>query len=203
MSLRTNPDRILENIDRARSRQEEGLLAGQDRQAIGRELETELPDVDATNPERLRRIFQIVERSYVAAAQNQELGKLAGRFRAVGDIPDHHALGDVSISIQYIDSARPDDLGMAPFEILPASLIEAKRETKTSRPDVNAMKVLRRHLRDGVLAAYKKVEPRVRDALRDRADMGHVAVQVTMDVRSAVPTILEALDADLDAVDTD
>ena len=33
--------------------------------------------------------------------------------------------------------------------------------------------------------------------------MGHVAVQVTMDVRSAVPTILEALDADLDAVDTD
>jgi hypothetical protein len=72
---------------------------------------------------------------------------------------------------------------MAPFEILPERLIEAKKETKTSRPDVNALKVLRRQIRDGVLAAYRKVEPRVRDALRDRADMGHVAVQVTMDVR--------------------
>ena len=43
--------------------------------------------------------------------------------------------------------------------------------------------MLRREIRDGVMAAYRKVEPRVRDALRDRADMGHVAVQVTMDVR--------------------
>ncbi len=48
---------------------------------------------------------------------------------------------------------------------------------------MNALKVLRLELRNGVLAAYKKVEPRVRDALRDRADMGHIAVQVTMDVR--------------------
>jgi hypothetical protein len=72
---------------------------------------------------------------------------------------------------------------MAPFEIFPARLVEAKKETKTSRPDVNALKVLRVEIRDGVVAAYKKVESRVRDALRDRADMGHVAVQVTMDVR--------------------
>lgn len=190
MSLRTNPDRILENIDRARSRQEEGLQAGQDRQAIGRELESELPDVDATNPERLRRIFEVVERSYTAAAQNKELGKLAARFRAVGDIPTHHAFGDVSVSVQYIDSVRPDDVGVAPFEIMPKALLEAKKVTKTSRPDVNAMKVLRRQLRDGVLAAYKKVEPRIRDALRDRADMGHVAVQVTMDVRPAEDVLI-------------
>ena len=43
--------------------------------------------------------------------------------------------------------------------------------------------MFRKEIRDGVMAAYRKVEPRVRDALRDRADMGHVAVQVTMDVR--------------------
>jgi len=182
MGLRTNPDRILENIDRQRIRDEEAQ-AGQDRQAVGRELETEIPDVDATTPERMKRIFAIVERSYTKAASNVELGKLASHFRAVGDIPTHHARGDVSVSIQYIDSARLDDIGMAPFEIMPERLIEAKKETKTSRPDVNALKVLRREIRDGVMAAYRKVEPRVRDALRDRADMGHVAVQVTMDVR--------------------
>jgi hypothetical protein len=182
MGLRTNPDRILENIDRQRIREEEAQ-AGQDRQAVGRELETEIPDVDATTPERMKRIFAIVERSYAKAAANVELGKLASHFRAVGDIPTHHALGDVSVSIQYIDSARLDDIGMAPFEIRPERLVEAKKETKTSRPDVNALKVLRKVIRDGVMAAYRKVEPRVRDALRDRADMGHVAVQVTMDVR--------------------
>ena len=185
MGLRTNPDRILENIDRQRSREEEAHAAGQDRQAVGRELETEIPDVDATTPERMKRIFAIVERSYTQAAANAELGKLASHFRAVGDIPDHHAHGDVSVSIQYIDSPRPDDVGMAPFEIRPHQLVEAKKETKTSRPDVNALKVLRVEIRNGVLAAYKKVGPRIRDALRDRADMGHIAVQVTMDVRPA------------------
>jgi len=182
MSLRTNPDRILENIDRQRTREEEGH-AGQDRHAIGKELNTEIPDIDATTPERMRRIFGVVESSYTKAAANAELGKLASHFRAVGDIPTHYAHGDVSIAIQYIDSPRPDDVGMAPFEILPERLVEAKKETKTSRPDVNALKVLRVEIRDGVVAAYKKVEPRIRDALRDRADMGHVAVQVTMDVR--------------------
>ena len=171
MGLRTNPDRILDNIDRQRIREEEAQ-AGQDRQAVGRELETEIPDVDATTPERMKRIFAIVERSYAKAAANVELGKLASHFRAVGDIPTHHAHGDVSVSIQYIDSARLDDIGMAPFEILPERLVEAKKETKTSRPDVNALKVLRREIRDGVMAAYRKVEPRIRDALRDRADMG-------------------------------
>ena len=130
MSLRTNPDRILENIDRQRTREEEGH-AGQDRHAIGRELDITIPDIDATTPERMRRIFSIVESSYTKAAANVELGKLASHFRAVGDIPTHHARGDVSISIQYIDSPRPDDVGMAPFEIFPARLVEAKKETKT------------------------------------------------------------------------
>ena len=197
MSLRTNPDRILENIDRQRSREEEGQ-AGEDRKASGKEMDSEIPDVDATTPERMRRIFKIVERSYTSAASNAELGKLASHFRAVGDIPTHHALGDVSISVQYIDSPRLDDIGMAPFEILPERLIEAKKKTKTSRPDVNAMKVLRVEIRDGVMAAYKKVEPRIRDALRDRADMGHVQVQVTMDVRPVENTPLTpSLDAAL------
>ncbi len=185
MGLRTNPDRILDNIDRQRSRDEEGH-AGQDRQAVGRDLDTDIPDLDATTPERMRRIFGIVERGYVKAASNAELGKLASHFRAVGDIPAHHARGDVSVAIQYIDSPRPGDVGMAPFEIFPERLVEAKKETKTSRPDVNALKVLRVEIRDGVMAAYKKVEPRIRDALRDRADMGHIAVQVTMDVRPVI-----------------
>ena len=72
---------------------------------------------------------------------------------------------------------------MSPFEILPEHVAEAKKETKTSRPDVNAMKLLRGHMRTGVIAAYQKVEPRIRAAMRDRADMGHIEVQVTMDLR--------------------
>ena len=200
MSLRTNPDRILENIDRQRTREEEGH-AGQDRHAIGRELDTTIPDIDTTTPERMRRIFSIVESSYTKAAANAEIGKLASHFRAVGDIPTHHARGDVSIAIQYIDSPRPDDVGMAPFEIFPQRLIDAKKETKTSRPDVNALKVLRVEIRDGVVAAYKKVEPRIRDALRDRADMGHVAVQVTMDVRPAESASARAEGGLLSALD--
>lgn len=186
MSFRTNPDRILENIDRQRSREESVRRNRADRQAIGRELDTEPLDGEATVAERVRRIFKLVERGYVSTAQTTELAPLAARFRAIGDIPNHHALGDVSISIQYLDSSRPDDVAMHPFEILPDDLEEAKKETETSRPDVNAMRLLRRHLRDGVMAAYRKVEPRVRDAVRERADMGHVAVQVTLDVRSAL-----------------
>ena len=181
MGLRTNPDRILDNIDRQRSRESEDQT-GQARQAVGRDLETGIPDIDATTPGR---IFRIVERGYNKAASSIELGKLASHFRAVGDIPNHHARGDVSVSIQYIDSPRSDDVGIAPFEIFPELLVEMKKETKTSRPDVNALKVLRLKMRNGVMSAYKKVEPRIRDALRDRADMGHVAVQVTMDVRPA------------------
>ena len=134
MGLRTNPDRILENIDRQRIREEEAQ-AGQDRQAVGRELETEIPDVDATTPERMRRIFEIVERSYTKAASNVELGKLASHFRTVGDIPTHHARGDISVSIQYIDSARLDDIGMSPFEILPEQTLRSKEgnENEPSR----------------------------------------------------------------------
>ncbi len=191
MGFRTNPDRILDNIDRARNR-EDGADRGSVRQATGRSLHTELPSLDATNPERVKRIFSVVEDGYRKAAQGGELGRLASRFQAVGDIHTHHAYGDVSITIQYLDSERYDDVGMAPIEIKAGDLIDAKKETRTSRPDVNAMRVLRRELRDGVLAAYKKVEPRIRDALRERADMGHVAVQVTLDIRPAdMPSITE------------
>jgi hypothetical protein len=44
---------------------------------------------------------------------------------------------------------------------------------------------MRRELHKGVLAAYAKIEPRVRAALRDRADMGHIEVEVTIDLRVA------------------
>lgn len=185
MSYRTNPDRILDNIDRARNRDAESARFQLDRQALGRELDTDVPDGDATNPERVKRIFRVVERAYTKAAQRTELGRLAARFQSVGDIHHHHARGDVSISIQYLDHERQDDVGMAPFEVRPYEVSEAKKETKTSRADVNALKVLRKELRQGVLAAYQKVEPRIRDALRERADIGHIQVQVTVDLRPA------------------
>ncbi len=185
MSLRTNPDRILENIDRARSREDSGFRGASDRQAMGRELNTEMPDVDATTPERMKRVFAGVEAAYTKCAQSQALGPLAQRFQAIGDLHEHRARGDVSIAIRYMDHKRDDDFGMAPFEIRPDDLTEARKATKTSRPDVNALKVLRGALRAGVLAAYQKVEPRIRDALRDRADMGHVEVSVTLDLRPA------------------
>jgi len=186
MSFRTNPDRILESIDRERSRDEE--IAGRpsdDRQAVGRELDTTPPPPDATNPERMKRIFRLVEQSYRHAAQGNELGKLAARFRGIGDLHHHHARGDVSVVIQYHDSGRPDDVGMSPFEVRPENLAEMKKETGNSRADFNAMKILRTELRDGVMSAYKKMEPRLRDALRERADIGHISVNVTMDLRTA------------------
>ena len=182
MSLRTNPDRILDNIDKQKLREEENRN-NQNREAVGKALNNEAPDLDATTPERTKRIFGVVEEAYNKIASNKELGRLASHFRAVGDIPNHHARGDVSISIQYVDSPRMDDIGMAPYEIVPQRLLEAKKETKTSRPDVNALKVLRLEVRNGVLTAYKKLAPRIKDALRDRADMGGVAVRITMDVR--------------------
>jgi hypothetical protein len=185
MSYRTNPDRILDNIDRARNRDAESARFHLDRQAMGRELDTDVPTGDVTNPERAKRIFRTMERAYTRAAQRAELGRLAARFQSVGDIHHHHARGDVSISIQYLDHERPDDVGMTPFEIRPYEVSEAKKETKTSRADVNALKVLRKELRQGVLSAYQKVEPRIRDALRERADLGHVQVQVTVDLRPA------------------
>lgn len=185
MSYRTNPDRILDSIDRARNREAESARFTLDRQALGRELDTAIPDPDATTPERMKRIFGVVERAYTKAAQRSELGKLAARFQSVGDIHHHHARGDVSVSVQYLDHERADDVGMCPFEIRPYEVAEAKKETKTSRADVNALKVLRRELRQGVLSAYQKMEPRIRDALRERADMGHVQVQVTVDLRPA------------------
>lgn len=182
MSFRTNPDRILENIDRRRNRDDSGGR-GSDTQASGRELNTEIPDLDATTPERLKRLFGAVEKAYVKAAQSGVLGPLAQRFQSVGDISDHRAIGDVSVAVRYLDHDRPEDFGMSPFEVMPTHLDEARKETKTSRPDVNAMRILRRELRSGVMSAYKKVEPRLRDAIRNRADMGHVEVQVTMALR--------------------
>jgi hypothetical protein len=186
MSFRTNPDRILESIDRERTRDmETASRPADDRQAVGRELDTIPPADDATNPERVKRIFRLVEASYRSAAQGSELGKLAARFRGIGDLHHHHARGDVSVVIQYHDSGRHDDVGMSPFEIRPDDLAEMKKESGNSRADFNAMKILRAHLRDGVMSAYTKMEPRIRDALRERADFGHLSVIVTMDLRTA------------------
>jgi hypothetical protein len=185
MSFRTNPDRILESIDRERTRDEEGGRHSDDRQAVGRELETTTPEKDATNPERMKRVFKLVEKAYMKAAQGNELGRLASRFRAIGDLHHHHARGDVSVAIHYLDSARPDDVGMSPFEIRPADLEEIKKETESTRADVNALRILRKELRSGVMSAYKKIEPRLRDGLRERADIGHLSATVTMDLRTA------------------
>lgn len=184
MGFRTNPDRILENIDRDRSRREEES-AGHERQATGRELDTDVPDSGATTSERVKRVFRAVERAYVKSAQRDTLGALAARFQSIGDIPHHHARGDVSVQVRYLDAKRNEDVGMAPFEVTPDEIQDAKKESGTSRADVNALRVLRQKLRAGVMAAYQKVEPRVRDAVRDRADLGHVEVQVTVDLRPA------------------
>ena len=185
MSFKTNPDRILESIDRERTRAEEAARHTDDRQAVGRELDTVSPPPDATNTERMKRVFRLVERSYMSAAQGTELGRLAARFRTIGDLYHHHARGDVSVVIHYMDSPRHDDVGMSPFEIRNQDLEEIKKETESTRADVNAMKILRKELRRGVLSAYKKMEPRVKDALRERADIGHLTVTVTMDLRPA------------------
>lgn len=183
MGYRNNADRILEGIDRDRSRRED--IPSDDRQATGRELDTSPPDDDATTPERTKRVFRAVERAYLKAAQRDELGRLAARFRAVGDIQHHRARGDVSVSIQYLDSKRADDVGITPFEIGPAHLEAAGEESGSTRADVNALRVLRQELRKGVLAAYDKIESRVKDAVRERADMGHLDVRVTIDLRPA------------------
>lgn len=184
MSYRTNPDRILESIDRARSR-EDDALGSFARQATGREMDTDVPATGATMTERARRIFRLVEKGYTQAAQSDDLRRLASRFQAIGDISDHHALGDVTVAVQYLDSPADDDVGVSHFEILPQRIADTRKITKNSRPDLNAFRVLREELRDGVMAAYKRIEPRIRDSLRDRADMGHVAVQVTLSLRPA------------------
>lgn len=181
MSFRTNPDRILDHIDRERNRDDDGLNFVRD--ASARELDTEVPPTDATPTERLRRIFALVERAYTSTASSTEMRRLAQRFQAVGDISGRHARGDVSVSVQWMDHERPDDVGMSPFEILPARLEDARKITRSSRPDANALRVLREDLRTGVLGAYRKIEPRIREAIRERADLGHVAVRVTIDLR--------------------
>ena len=187
MSYRTNPDRILENIDRARTRDMERALSLNDRQARGREMDTEIPDGDATTPERMQRLFALIESGYRRAAQSAEISPLAARFRAIGDISHQMARGDVSVSVQYLDHDRHDDIGVVPFDVTPRHLEEARKASRTSRPDVNATRVLRLKLRNGVLAAYKKIDPRLRDALKERADIGHVAAEVTLDLRPGGP----------------
>ena len=129
MSLRTNPDRILDNIDKQKLREEENQN-NQNREAVGTASDFEAPDLDATTPERTKRIFGVVEEAYNDIASNKELGRLASHFRAVGDIPNHHARGDVSIAIDWMDSPRSHDIGMTPYEIVPQRLLEAKKETK-------------------------------------------------------------------------
>ncbi|MSR22334.1 MAG: hypothetical protein EXR92_02135 [Gemmatimonadetes bacterium] len=182
MSLRTNPDRILEHIDRQRSRDDEGRDE-YTRDASARELGTEVPLGDATPAERLRRIFGLIEKAYMSTASGPEIRRLAQRFQTVGDISSHHARGDVSVAVSYLDHERSDDVGLCPFEILPARLDETRKVSKTSSPDANALRILRADLRTGVMVAYKKMEPRLRDAVRERADLGHVAVRITMDLR--------------------
>ncbi len=184
---RTEADRILDNIDRARSRDLERALSLHDLQAKGREMDTTPPDGDSTTPERLKRLFALVETAYRKAAQGPEMTPLAARFRAIGDISHHAARGDVSVSLKYMDAERHDDVGVVPFEVVPHDLDVAKKESRTSRPDVNAMKVLRLRLRDGVLAAYEKILPRVRDALKERADIGHVEAEVALHLRPNSP----------------
>jgi hypothetical protein len=183
MSLRTNPDRILDSIDRERNRDDAGSYFA--REASARELDTEPLSADATQAERVRRVFALVERAYVTAAGSPEMRKLSQRFQAIGDIHGHRARGDVSVSVHWLDNDRDDDTGVTPFEIRPERLDEAKVATQTSRPDANALRVLREELRNGVVAAYGKIEPRIREAIRNRADQGHVEVQVTLDLRSA------------------
>jgi len=184
MSFRTNPDRILEHIDRQRNRDDEGRLDFT-REASARELDTEVPTGDATLAERLRRIFSLIEKAYVATASGPEIRRLAQRFQTVGDISSHHARGDVGITVSYLDHDRPDDVGLIPFEIRPDRLDETRKVSKTSSPDANALRILREDLRSGVMGAYKKMEPRLRDGVRERADVGHVSVRVAIDLRPA------------------
>ncbi len=183
MSFRTNPDRILDSIDRERSRDDGGL--GFVRDASARELDTEVPVPGSTPTERLRRLFALVERAYVATASSGEMRRLAERFQTVGDISGGHARGDVSLAVSWLDHERSDDVGLSPFEVLPRRFEEMKKVTKSSRPDANAIRILREDLRTGVLGAYRKLEPRLRDAIRERADLGHVAVRITIDLRPA------------------
>ncbi len=182
MNLRNNPDRILDHIDRERSRDDDGR-DNFTRDATAKELDTEVPDSDATPGERTRRLFRLVERAYTATASGPDIRRLAQRFQTIGDISNHHARGDVSVTVSYLDHARPDDVGLSPFEILPTEIDEIKKVTKSTRPDANALRLLRENLRSGVMGAYQKMEPRLRDAVRERADLGHVSVQITMDLR--------------------
>ena len=77
--------------------------------------------------------------------------------------------------ISVVSNVVPADMAGMCNAFFKGDLEEAKKTTGSSRPDFNAMKVLREELRDGVLSAYRKIEPRIRDAVRERADIGHVS----------------------------
>lgn len=183
MSFRTNPDRILDNIDRSRTRDDGGL--GFTREASSRVLDTEPLSGDATQSERVRRVFATVERAYKEAAASGEMRRLAERFQAVGDISGLRARGDVIVVVYWLDHDRDDDTAMTPFEIRPDRFDDIQEVTRSTRPDANALRILREVLRDGVVAAAEKLEPRVREGIRERADLGHIGARVTLDLRPA------------------
>ena len=81
-------DQILDRIDRARSR-DDNAASPFDREATGRELNTEVPGLGAMQSERMRRLFNIVQEAYVACAKSPEIRKLAARFQNIGDLSDH------------------------------------------------------------------------------------------------------------------
>lgn len=183
MSFRTNPDRILDNIDRSRNRDDSG--AGSIREASSRVLDTEPLASDATQAERVRRVFATVERAYTEVASSAEMRRLAERFQAVGDISHLRARGDVIVIVYWLDHDRDDDTAMTPFEIRSERFDEIREVTKSTRPDANALRILREVLRDGVVAAAEKLEARVREGVRERADLGHIGARVTLDLRPA------------------
>jgi hypothetical protein len=183
MSFRTNPDRILDNIDRSRSRDDGGM--GSIREATARVLDTEPLPADATQAERVRRIFAAVERAYKETASAVEMRKLAARFQAVGDMSNLRGRGDVIVVVYWLDHDRPDDTAMTPFEIRPEQFAEIREVTRSSQPDANGLRILREVLRDGVVAAAEKLEARVREGTRERADLGHIGARVTLDLRPA------------------
>lgn len=185
MGYRTNPDRILENIDRERDRDGRENVGEVVRQAVGKDLNTDAPEGGAAHEERLTRVFKGIEKAYMNAAQSADLRKVASRFQAIGDVHHHHARGEVTVTLDYLDHDRGEDIAVIPYEIRPSVVEELEKETKTSRPDVNALKALRQELRSCVLKAFKRLEPRIRDSIRAGADEGHVAAKVALDLRPA------------------
>jgi hypothetical protein len=124
-------------------------------------------------------------RSTVGAGDSALAGFLSREDTPPERLRQAVAWGTAAVALPGTTVPRPDDVAMTPFEIHPTRLDEVKKESKTTRPDANALRLLREELRNGVMGAYRKLEPRLRDAVQERADLGHVAVQVTIDLRPA------------------